>query len=398
MKKIGILFITILLIVSGFQAYGSEKTRFEAKETVDYETTFGSIFLEEKEGYLHINCKGATDYIDTPGNPQLPVFQKVFKLPNEVKITDIECLFPQATNQKISNKVLPTSQSIYNIISSKEPNMPQLIENQDIYNKDMFYPTKLYDYSIKCGLDIDGTPTTFIIVEVHPVRYNPIKNLLSYISDVKINIEYEETDSKSAKSLVDAYDLVIIAPVAFVNDLQPLIAHKNSMGLSTILKTTDQIYAEYEGRDKPEQIKYFIKDAKENWNASYILLMGGVKSYLYNNDKDDQNQGSSAWHVPVRFTNIREGDEKGSISDLYYSDLYKYNEENQSWEFEDWDSNGDGIFARWSVVSGDDLDLIPDIYVGRLACRNKIELKILKNRKYLFLQPSHDHYTHHLHE
>jgi len=48
------------------------------------------------------------------------------------------------------------------------------------------------------------------------------------------------------------------------------------------LKTTESIYEEYSGVDKPEQIKYFIKDALENpgnylgspcrWIKKHILL------------------------------------------------------------------------------------------------------------------------------
>ena len=69
-------------------------------------------------------------------------------------------------------------------------------------------------------------------------------------------------------------------------------------------------------------------------------------------------------------------------SDLYYGDLYRYNEELEEWEFENWDSNGDGIFAKWEMfmTGKDTLDLMPDVYVGRLACRNKIEVKIIVDK------------------
>ena len=33
-------------------------------------------------------------------------------------------------------------------------------------------------------------------------------------------------------------------------------------------------YFPAEGRDKPEQIKYFIKNAKETWNITYVMLVG----------------------------------------------------------------------------------------------------------------------------
>jgi hypothetical protein len=54
----------------------------------------------------------------------------------------------------------------------------------------------------------------------------------------------------------------------------------------------------------------------------------------------------------------------------------------EQWEFEDWDSSGDGIFAKWTMTIGDrdELDLVPDIYVGRLACRNTQKVTILVNK------------------
>ncbi len=43
-----------------------------------------------------------------------------------------------------------------------------------------------------------------------------------------------------------------------------------------------------DGRDKPEQIKYFIKDAIETYNITFVLLVGGTKGIR------------KQWYVPVR--------------------------------------------------------------------------------------------------
>ena len=130
----------------------------------------------------------------------------------------------------------------------------------------------------------------------------------------------------------EEYDLVIIAPEKFSTAIQPLIEHKNSHEIETFLKTTEDIYDEYQGRDEAEQIKYFIKDAIEQNHVSYVLLMGGKQGQL------------SSWHIPVRYSNLDDGDRYTFfISDLYYADIYK----NGTTDFEDWDSDGDGIFAEW---------------------------------------------------
>jgi len=171
------------------------------------------------------------------------------------------------------------------------------------------------------------------------------------------------------------YDMVIIAPSKFSGTLQKLIDHKNAHGINTTLKTTEDIYNEYTGVDKPEQIKYFIKDALETWNITYVLLVGGMKSYIFGTAQDDANQGSKSWNVPVRYSNLDDGYESGYISDLYYADIY-----DSHGNFSNWDSNHNGIFGEWTMTKKDIIDLYPDVYVGRLACRNKLEVKIMVDK------------------
>ena len=157
----------------------------------------------------------------------------------------------------------------------------------------------------------------------------------------------------------DEYDMVIIAPNSFSNALQPLIQHKNDHDVSCFLQTTETIYSEYNGRDDAESIKLFIKDAIETYDIKYVLLIGG------------RIRQSFRWYVPVRYANVDDGVmHKKILSDLYFADIYKENG-----EFEDWDSDGDGIFAEWNgFLAEDKIDLIPDISLGRLPCRNTQEV------------------------
>jgi hypothetical protein len=177
-----------------------------------------------------------------------------------------------------------------------------------------------------------------------------------------INTNAVKQSSKSS----DSYDLVIIAPKEFSKLLSPLVKHKNNVGVKTILKTTDEIYRGYVGRDKPEQIKYFIKDALETWGIKYVLLVGGMKT------------GRQSWYVPVRYSNLddRQDWDIRYISDLYYADIYKMDGDGKL-VFDDWDSNGNNVFAEWNWDSSvkDVLDLYPDVCVGRLACRNLFEVR-----------------------
>ena len=209
---------------------------------------------------------------------------------------------------------------------------------------------------------------------------------------IKESINEAQTYTNNGLPNPPINDLVIIAPSVFSKELQRLVTHKNETGIKTILKTTEDIYDEYEGVDKPEQIKYFIKYAIEEWNVSYVLLVGGLKSLIWAIPRDTTNYGAKHWHLPVRYTNLHDdpkyplsGDIKdpGIISDLYYSDIYKYNESSEEYEFEDWDPNNDGVFAAWDcpgVENDTGIDLIPDVALGRLACRNKREVRTVVDK------------------
>ena len=171
----------------------------------------------------------------------------------------------------------------------------------------------------------------------------------------------------------EKYDMVIITPEQFSSYIQPLIDHKSEVGISTFLKNTEEIYTQYSGVDKPEKIKYFIKDAIEQHDIKYVFLVGDVN------------------HVPIRktaliweyFGNLVVPD---VITDLYYSDIY---DENGS--FSIWDTNQDGKFSEIRMIMDerpynetleiiDEIDGDPDVIIGRIPCSNVRDVKNLVNK------------------
>jgi hypothetical protein len=177
-----------------------------------------------------------------------------------------------------------------------------------------------------------------------------------------INIKNSDTPKNSGLSI---YDLLIIAPQQFVSTLQPLIIHKDKVGIRTHLVTLDEVYNQmfWQGRDEPEKIKYFIKTAKEEWGITYVMLVGDFQiipvRYVFNADNN------TFWNEP------------DFISELYYADLY-----DQNGDFSSWDSSNNGIYGEWygNVAKDQNIDLYPDVYVGRLACRNIAEVKTMVDK------------------
>jgi hypothetical protein len=161
--------------------------------------------------------------------------------------------------------------------------------------------------------------------------------------------------------------LAIIAPSEFSEILQPLVQHKENYGIQTKLVTLNEIYGgsyfASQGRDDAEKIKYFIKDAIEEWGINYVLLVGGRKPGI-------QEQ----WFLPVRYVHVFWADENKYISDLYYADVY-----DADYSFSSWDTDENNVFSEWGRAGTleDEIDLHPDVYVGRWACRSNAEVDIM---------------------
>jgi len=175
-----------------------------------------------------------------------------------------------------------------------------------------------------------------------------------------INATVQQTNDDASD-----YKLLIITPTKFVRTLKPLVKHKNNVGVPTKLVTLNEVYRQIgsQGRDKPEQIKYYIKYAIETWGIKYVLLVGNFRQmpirYCYN---DEPWQGYP---------------EPYFISELYYADIYDSNG-----NFSSWNSNDNDKFGEWkgNESQDKDIDLYPDVYVGRFACRTNLEVKIMVNK------------------
>jgi hypothetical protein len=246
------------------------------------------------------------------------------------------------------------------------------------------YPSVDFFYNVGVGINSNFEHVTFVSVHWHPVKYS---NGSLYIAETaSVSITYEPSDTFPFPD-EPTKDMVVIAPKKFKGALQRLIDHKNSLGIRTFLKTTQDIYKEYQGIDKPEQIKYFIKDAVEKYGIKYVLLIGGLKSMIYAKPRDNANEGSKGWYLPVRYNNLYDKPkypldngifDPGCLTDLYYADVYR-----EGGRFESWDPNNDKIFAAWRKKGVDNdtgIDLYPDVLVGRLACRNFREVLTVVNK------------------
>lgn len=391
MKKILPIMIVLILILSGFGAGAiSKDVTYDAKnEKKSDESTisFSPPIIEEHDGdYLEVRLMDVSTYLMNPGQPMVPKVVKNVELAFGVKNVKVDVIPKTVKEYEITKEIrpapapVPLTEEKYNVVVKSEKNV-------EVYTSRELFPSTWYRYDIGCGLNAANERVTHVAIHLFPVRYIPADGKLYVAEGADITITYEEPRSNPFPGN-SAYDLVIITPQKFSGTLQKLVDHKIDHGLSTTIKTTEAIYGEYSGVDEPEQIKYFIKHAIETWNISYVLLVGGLKSLIWSKPRDDYNQGTKGWHVPVRYTNLFDDPEHplsddtifdpGVISDLYYADIYE-----AEGNFSSWDPNGDGIFAAWGrpgVDNDTQIDLYPDVCLGRLACRNKYEVKNMVNK------------------
>jgi hypothetical protein len=184
--------------------------------------------------------------------------------------------------------------------------------------------------------------------------------MAQYSSPHLVKIGNNDAVDRTPSAVV--YDLLIIAPTQYIDSLQPLVVHKNSVGIKTKVVTLNDVYHQmfWQGRDEQEKIKYFIKTAKEVWGITYVLLVGDFQAipirYVYNADNN------TGYNEPY------------FISELYYADLY-----DQNHNFSTWDSSNNGIYGEWygETAKDQNINLYPDVYVGRLACINEAEVRVM---------------------
>jgi len=216
-------------------------------------------------------------------------------------------------------------------------------------------------------------------VMVRPVVYLPGPGTLSYAPVITIRVTTRPAvnasqirgiaaDFRAVQSLVinprmlDLYPVkknpvfqdsqyVIITNQALsectgTNTLATLAQEKSDRGISTLIKTTGEIYGEYAGADDAEKIRNFIKDMYANHGTEYVLLAGDADLSVVGGETEPVI-------VPVRglWGDIDYGGvEENLPSDIYYACLDG-----------DFNADLDGVYGEPT----DDPDLLAEVIVGR---------------------------------
>ncbi|MBN1280597.1 MAG: hypothetical protein JXA00_03010 [Candidatus Thermoplasmatota archaeon] len=344
-----------LLVISGFGAIAAPASEQTSMSTV---VGFSQPVVREDGAFVALQMTGTNAVSMEQGCPMLPYYVESFSFPFGTRITDVTVQLSGSQTQTLSTPVAPTPPMMM-------LGLQAVPETKTVMYGPEPYPSEWFTYAVGGGRDQAGQLSVLVTVEVHPVRYHPAEKLVESYQEASIVISYEPAGPQSAPR--DTYELVVIAPSEYSSQVAPLITHKTSQGLTaksvSLPDIYNGVYFPATGRDNQEKIKYFIKNAIEDWSTTYVLLMGGSSK------------------VPVRETHVFIDDDpyygdEVFTTDLYYADIY-----NATGGFSSWDTNNNNIFGEYHWNGQTDVvDLHPDVYLGRLAATSTSQVTSSVNK------------------
>ncbi len=361
MKKILPILLVSMLVLGGLGASALSNVQ-ENSLTKTATLSISKPVFNNIDEYISIDLQESDSLLLDTGKPVLPVIVKTFDFPLGTQIKDVSVDYDSVA-YTLSGKIQPSPRPVP--LSAKLSSQLPIYAAGDksVYASSELFPSQPVTVRKGAGMK-NGVNAIFVNVRVTP-QYAPADDTV-HLPEGDLDISIEYIPPKAPYFAGDEeYDLLIITPETFASNLQPLVDHKTDQGLEVMVKTTEEIYDEYtDGRDDAEKIKLCIYDMKETHNITYVFLAGGRKGQ------------SQKWYIPERVTNNDDGWEAGYASDLYYADIYKI-EDNET-VFEDWDSNGNDVFAEWSNMVGrsDVIDYYPDISIGRIPFRYASDVDI----------------------
>ena len=156
-------------------------------------------------------------------------------------------------------------------------------------------------------------------------------------------------------------EYVIITSDEFQSRFQEFADWKTRLGVPTVVRTLPWIEQNYPGgADVAERMRFFIQDAYSTWGTTYVLL------------------GGDTGVVPERL--IYSSYQGGEMipADIYFSSLEG-----------DWNGDGDHLFGegtRGVSDPGDNVDLYPDVFVGRAPVSDIVELETFISKCHAYVE------------
>jgi hypothetical protein len=382
MQRLSLLALPVIVVLCTGFAMGMER-----QETVRFDRA--DLSFDRMEAYDIPRLAGA-DMTTEVGNPQLPMETVCLALPPGAIVDGVDVTATRT-------EVIPGT---YHVLPVQKPRPLSMVEdvglatpaNQAVYGSREAYPSRPVEF-LGTGAWGGYTVASFA---VYPLQYLPQEGRLIFLSEISFTVNYHlegtrrlhqaglrEPNSLTATMLRQAVmnPTEVIQPVGMADDVpmeyliitspaldtvfQRLAEWKTRKGVPARVVLTDDIYASTPGVDNAAKVRNFIAEAHADSGTIWVLLGG------------DTDQ------VPDRVCFAMDceaggSDDEDSIRcDLYFSDLDGT-----------WDQDGDGTYGEIA----DNIDMYPDVYVGRAAVENTEEAQAFVNKVLMYERTPPDDY------
>lgn len=320
-----------------------------------------------------------------PGEPLLPSKAVYVALPPGFDVDKVDVLVNAQVNLPGEFNIAPAQPAI----PISRPDLYEFVEpDRAVYSLDTKVPSSLVEETGEGSLR--GYRLMGLIV--YPMQYIPSERKLFLSTEMTVRVTGEQAPvplasttecsnkgDASAKALVTsmvqnpdaaimaprpaplayrpAVDALLIAPPYYVEIAESLRAWLHRKGYKAETVSVEWIESEYEGVDLPEKIRNCIKDYYWWRGLGWVVLCGDVEQ------------------VPTRvaFAYIcgDEYDREDQLQcDYYYSDLTG-----------SWNEDGD---EYWGEYLEDDVDMYPDVFVGRLPAESTQDMRLAVEKLLLY--------------
>lgn len=337
--------------------------------------------------------------VETPGLPCLPIRYERFILPYGMEIDSIVVSATGSESFSLDHAIYPAQRAVASCIGCPAPGFKN-IDTSIYYSADpfpgnlaeadsygywhtsnivtvKFYPYQYYpstnklffngtlQYSIFYSLPPDGSSKA-PVVKMKNAKYGRFVNQLTASlvnpGDISAFLTGIEILSDGHSEAIDSAGYIVIAPGSFIESqaMKDFVLWKKKRGIDVKVISISAIYPYAQSQnwvddigntssnsnsisDNAAKLRKYLQQYYQNAGAEWILLVG------------DENL------IPVRRFWATHGPDYADdsvITDKYFADFNS-----------DYNVDGDGKFGEWGNM-GDEVDLFPESYIGRILCSN----------------------------
>ena len=217
------------LVLSGLGAVAQPVTEHTFEKVT---LRFSEPTIQNENKYVSVALNEANSFLMKQGKPMLPSYSETFTFPFGTTIKSVTVTPQNIQMQTISKDIQPTPQWVVDGQNAKTNK-----EATKNYGTEP-YPSSWFEYSVGCGL-YDGELSIIVNVQIYPIQYHPIEKIIEWAQEANVVIEYEPSPTPQS-SYRDNYQLVVIGPAEYSEQIAPLITHKIGRGITSKFVSLDR--------------------------------------------------------------------------------------------------------------------------------------------------------------